>query len=141
MNHKRSEMPQDMQVHVRNVVPEDASLWESMRRELWPEGAADHALEIRSFFAGTLREPEAVIVAETSDGDFVAFVELSIRLDLPRLAGHRVGYVEGLYVRPEIRRQGIARRLLQASRSWARQQKCTAMASDRAGRIILDRSF
>ena len=87
------------------------------------------------------REPEAVIVAETSDGDFVAFVELSIRLDLPRLAGHRVGYVEGLYVRPEIRRQGSARRLLQASRSWARQQKCTAMASDRAGRIILDRSF
>lgn len=116
-------MHQDMPLHVRNVVPEDASLWESMRRELWPEGAADHALEIASFFAGTLHEPTAVLVAETSDGDLVAFAELSIRLDLPRLAGHRVGYVEGLYVRPEIRLQGIARRLLQASRSWIRQQK------------------
>jgi aminoglycoside 6'-N-acetyltransferase I len=112
-----------------------------MRQELWPDGAADHAPEIASFFAGTLREPIAVMVAENAEGVLVGFVELSIRMDVPGLLRRRAGYVEGLYVSPEVRHRGIARTLLQASRTWARQQKCDAFASDRAGRIIVDRSF
>jgi len=93
------------------------------------------------FFAGTLEEPIAVQVAESSAGAIVGFVELSIRTDVAALEGTRVGYVEGLYLTPEVRGLGIARKLLQVSRSWARQQKCTAFASDRAGRVVIDRSF
>ena len=131
----------DMNVRIRQIVREDASAWQMMRQELWPDGAADHAAEIASFFAGTLREPIAVIVAENAEGVLVGFVELSIRIDVPGLLRRRAGYVEGLYVSPEVRHRGIARTLLQASRTWARQQKCDAFVSDRAGRIIVDRSF
>jgi aminoglycoside 6'-N-acetyltransferase I len=112
-----------------------------MRRELWPEGAEDHAPEIASFFAGTLPEPAAVIVAEDAGGVLLGVVELSIRTDVPGLLGKRTGYVEGLYVNPEVRQRGIARKLLQASRLWAREQRCEAFASDRADRIVIDRSF
>jgi len=126
---------------VRKVAPADASVWESLRRDLWPDGAEDHAAEIAMFFAGTLEEPIAVQVAESSAGAIVGFVELSIRTDVAALEGTRVGYVEGLYLTPEVRGLGIARKLLQVSRSWARQQKCTAFASDRAGRVVIDRSF
>jgi len=112
-----------------------------MRRELWPDGAEDHAPEIASFFAGRLEEPVAVLVAEGAAGALVGFAELSIREDVPGLEGKRAGYVEGLYVRPEVRRRGIARILLQASRKWARAQDCAAFASDRAGRIVEDKSF
>jgi aminoglycoside 6'-N-acetyltransferase I len=130
-----------LQIRIRSVVREDALAWESLRRDLWPDGAEGHAAEIASFFAGTLEEPDAVLVAESPAGAIVGVAELSLRLDLRGFEGQRVGYVEGLYVCPELRQRGVARRLLQASRDWARQQGCTTFASDRAERIIVDRSF
>jgi aminoglycoside 6'-N-acetyltransferase I len=108
---------------------------------MWPDGRQDHGPEIAAFFAGTLAEPEAVLVAETADRNLVAVAELSIRTDLPSCLGQRVGYVEGLYIVPEARGHGIARSLLLASRDWARQHGCTGFASDRAGRTVIDRSY
>ncbi|HYA98198.1 MAG TPA: GNAT family N-acetyltransferase [Methylomirabilota bacterium] len=130
-----------MEIHIRPVVPAEASIWEKLRCELWPDGAAEHRGEIAAFFAGTLDEPDAVLVAEDPARNIVAFAELSIRTDLPGLQGVRAGYVEGLYVIPALRRSGVTRKLLQASRDWARRQDCGAFASDRAERIILDQSF
>jgi aminoglycoside 6'-N-acetyltransferase I len=112
-----------------------------MRCDLWPDGREDHGSEIAAFFAGTIGEPETVLVAENTDGQLVAVAELSIRTDLPSRPGQRVGYVEGLYIVPEVRGRGIAQSLLLASREWARQQGCTGFASDRAGRIVIDRSY
>lgn len=130
-----------MQVHLRHAVPDDATSWEKLRCALWPDGVADHGPEIASFFAGTLPDVAAVLIAEDAAGAMVAFAELSIRTHLPGVEGKRAGYVEGLYVLPEVRGRGIVRKLLQASRNWAYQQDCAAFASDRAERIIFDRSF
>jgi aminoglycoside 6'-N-acetyltransferase I len=131
-----------VEIMIRAAKPTDAAVWESMRRELWPDGAEDHASEITMFFAGhKFEDLTAALVAESRSGAIVGFVELSIRNDLPGLHGRRTGYVEGLYVSPEVRSTGVAQKLLQASRSWAREQRCVAFASDRAGRIIVDRSF
>jgi aminoglycoside 6'-N-acetyltransferase I len=55
--------------------------------------------------------------------------------------GKKAGYVEGLYIRPEFRGHGLARRFLIAARNWARERGCDAFASDRAGRIIVDPHF
>ncbi len=107
--------------------------------DLWPDGRADYTPEIASFFA--LNEPSTVLAAENSDGEIIAIAELSIRTDIPTLAGSPVGYVEGLYVMPDARRRGVARSLLRASRDWARKQRCGGFASDRAGRVILDPRF
>ena len=125
---------------VRHIRPSDAATWESMRRDLWPEDPESHAAEIAAFFAGTLAEPQAVLVAQ-EDSAFVAFAELSIRDDIPGLAGKRVGYVEGLYVLRTFRARGIARTLLAAGKSWGRENHCEAFASDRADRIIVDPRF
>lgn len=80
-------------------------------------------------------------MAESSSDGIVAFAELSIRANLQGFEGKRVGYVEGLYVIPEVRGRGVARKLLQKSRQWAQEQECDAFASDRADRIVIDRSF
>ena len=132
---------QPVRLLIRPVRRDDAAVWETLRRELWPEGASDHASEIADFFAGKLLEPAAVLLAETSACAIVGFAELSIRADIPELAGKRVGYVEGLYVRPAMRNQGVASQLLRASHAWAREKQCTAFASDRAGRIVIARRF
>ena len=49
---------------IRPVEPSDASTWERLRRELWPGDPESHAAEIASFFAGTLAEPQAVLVVD-----------------------------------------------------------------------------
>ena len=130
-----------VQVKIRHARPKDTEMWERMRCDMWPDGREDHGPEIAAFFAGMRAEPEAVLVAEGPDGHVVAVAELSIRTDLPSRLGQPVGYVEGLFIVPEARGQGIARSLLLASRGWARQQGCTGFASDRAGRIVIDRTY
>ena len=128
------------QILIRAIQPCDASLWEKLRCDLWPDGAADHASEISAFFSGRLAEPQAVLFAQQGP-EVVAFAELSIREDIDGLRATRVGYVEGLYVVPSSRGIGVARKLLQASRIWARQNGCEGFASDRAGRVVIDARF
>ena len=132
---------QRLPVVIRSVRREDAEAWERMRSDMWPDGRQDHGPEIAAFFAGTLEAPEAVLVAENAAGQLVGVAELSIHTDLPSRVGQRVGYVEGLYVVPYARRRGVARSLLIASREWGREHGCTEIASDRAGRMVFDRSY
>ena len=129
------------EVRFRPARVSDRASWERLRCLLWPDGAADHGPEISSFFAGTAREPLAVLMAETATEEIVGFVELLIRTDLAGYERERVGYVEALYVLPEFRGHGLARKLLRASRAWARERGCTVFASDRAERMIVDPNF
>ena len=124
---------------IREVRPEDAVDWLAMRRELWPDGD-DHDVEIAAFFAGSLKEPEIVLVAE-DEGLLIGVVELSLRRDVAGLEGKLTGYVEGLFVRPGFRGRGVALRLLRASQKWARGCGCVAFASDRDDRVIVDWEF
>ena len=102
-----------------------------MRHALWPEGSVEeHAGEIEDFFAGRSREPLAVLVAEAASGQLIGFAELSIRPFAEGCATDRVGYLEGWYVVPEARKQGVGRALVEASEAWARAQGCTEFASD-----------
>lgn len=126
---------------IREARPSDAAAWEALRRELWPDGTEDHGPEIAAFFAGTIAEPNAVLVAEDANGEIIAIAELSIRYDVAGLNGKRTGYVEGLYVRPAWRNRGISRELLLASKEWARKSMCEAFASDRAGRVVVDKGY
>ncbi len=76
--------------------------------------------EIRRFFLGQADEPQAVLVAELPSQGVVGFVELSIRSSVAGCSLDRVGYIEGLYVVPGARHQGVARALVKASLAWAR---------------------
>ena len=124
---------------IREVRPEDAADWLVMRRELWPDGD-DHGVEIAAFFTGSLEEPQAVLVVE-EDGLLIGVAELSFRRDVAGLEGKLTGYVEGLFVRPAFRGRGVALRLLRSSQKWARGLGCSAFASDRADRVIVDLRF
>jgi aminoglycoside 6'-N-acetyltransferase I len=41
-----------------------------------------------------------------------------------------VGYIEAWYVKPEHRRSGIGRRLIEAAEQWTLSRGCTEMGSD-----------
>jgi aminoglycoside 6'-N-acetyltransferase I len=118
-------------IHVRPVKPGDAPDWLRMREALWPEdGAGTHAGEIEQYFAGALRMPLEVLVAVAETGGAVGFAELSIRNYAEDCVTDRVAYLEGWYVAPEWRRQGVGKSLVEAAEAWARSEGCTEFGSD-----------
>jgi aminoglycoside 6'-N-acetyltransferase I len=108
----------------------DAAAWLEMRRALWPEyGGSWHAGEIEDYFAGRLKMPLEVLIAE-SDGRALGFAELFIRPYAEGCLTDRVAFLEGWYVVPDARGRGVGRALIRAAEDWARAQGCTEFASD-----------
>lgn len=118
-------------IQVRSATTQDAPAWLRMRQALWPEeGSTGHAGEIAQFFAGSLRMPLEVLLAIDDSGVALGFAELSIRAYAEECVTDRVAYLEGWYVVPEARRQGVGRALVAAAEKWALAQGCTEFGSD-----------
>ncbi len=125
-------------VHIRAVTAADAQTWLDLRQALWPETTErQHQAEIAAFYAGSGIEPAAVLLAEDTQRQVVGFAELSIRPYAEGCETQRVAYLEGWYVIPECRAQGVGRALVEAAATWGRSQGCTEFASDaEAGNIV-----
>jgi aminoglycoside 6'-N-acetyltransferase I len=112
---------------IRPVQPDDHAAWLQMRRALWPDCADEmHALEMDE----QQGEAAAVLVVDTGSPILGGFVELSVRDRVDGALSERVGYVEGWYVAPELRGQGVGRRLIEAAERWTVAQGLTELASD-----------
>lgn len=117
---------------VREAKPDDADAWLQLRGALWPEGsAAEHREEIDRYFAGEFpRDPWAVFLAEDEHGSLVGVAELSLRPYAEGCQSTPVAYLEGWYVQPEARGQGVGLTLIRSAETWARSLGCTELASD-----------
>ena len=120
-----------MRVSVRHAAPTDAGAWLRMREALWPEEIDSLAGEAARFFTGDLTNPLAVLVAEDEESSaLLGFAELSIRNYAEDCETDRIAYLEGWYVVPAARRQGVGRALIDAAEEWGRAQGCTEFGSD-----------
>lgn len=117
-------------LEVRAATPADAEGWLRLRDELWPGDFEDHATEIEVFFQDPPAR-QACFVAWVGD-EMVGFAEVGLREYAEGCATSPVGYLEGIYVDPAWRRDGVGRLLNEAGEAWARSKGCTEMASDRA---------
>lgn len=96
---------------------------------LWPETPEEtHRAEMREMLAWP--ELWAVFVAIGPESQLAGFVEVSLREDPESIKRHRIGYLEGWFVDPAYRRQGVGRGLVRAAEGWVRGQGCTVMDSD-----------
>ena len=102
--------------------------WLSLRSSLWPDGTEAEHLR---YMADALDRGHCVRVALAPDGSAVGFVEASRRVDYVNgTSTSPVAFLEGLYVTPSARRQGVARALVDAVERWAAAQGCSELASD-----------
>lgn len=120
---------------IRPVEPTDAPEWLRMRAALWPDAEpAEHARDVSLFFRGPdpqlLPTLQAVFVCARAAGGLCGFVEVGLRSYAEGCDTNRVGYLEGWYVDPDQRQQGVGQQLVAAAEQWAREQGCTEMASD-----------
>ena len=104
--------------------------WLSLRAALWPDSSrSEHVDEMRAL----LQTPErfSQFVAYSEAGVAVGFIEAALRHDYVNgTESSPVAFLEGVYVVPEFREQGIASRLVAKVEDWARALGCTEFASD-----------
>jgi aminoglycoside 6'-N-acetyltransferase I len=134
---------------IRRVEPGDWAEWLRMRTTLWPDCPPEgHAREMQLAMSpshpvfpsdtnrrgdgetGRQSEEIACFVAERPAGGLGGFVEVGLRKYADGCDSSPVGYLEGWYVDPELRQQGVGAALVRAGEEWARAQGRTEMASD-----------
>jgi aminoglycoside 6'-N-acetyltransferase I len=116
---------------IRALEPSDRDAWVAMRAALWPEAdAAALAAEADAFFAHVSQNHQisAVFGAEL-DQQLVGMLELSVR-DYAEGCDGPTPYVEGWYVIPDARGQGVGAALMEAAATWSRTRRYRALASD-----------
>ncbi len=100
----------------------------SLAALLWP----DHAVEeLAAEYAALLRDGDCAVFLASDGGEDVGFAQAELRHDyVEGTTTSPVGYLEGIFVREDHRRKGVARQLLRRCEAWARDKGCAEFASD-----------
>lgn len=108
--------------------PELVDAWIGMRTSLWPDCPEQESrLEANAYFAGgDLR----MVLMAFADEEPIGFAEISERNIVDGCPGGPAAYLEGWYVEPEFRQQGVGRTLIDAAMTWARETGYSHMGSD-----------
>lgn len=89
----------------------------------------EHLSEMQAWCANPDRY--AVFLAYAESGHAIGFAEAAIRNDYVNgTVTSPVGFLEGLYVTPEFRQQGVARELVATVEDWVASAGCQELASD-----------
>jgi aminoglycoside 6'-N-acetyltransferase I len=102
--------------------------WVSMGLALWPNHTQE---EIEKEFSDLmLSDNNATFICK--DNEYcVAFINLSLHNEYVHGAkSYPVAYVEGIYVKPEYRKKGIAQELIRIAEKWGLKKGCIELASD-----------
>ncbi|MBB3287844.1 MULTISPECIES: aminoglycoside 6'-N-acetyltransferase [Rhizobium] len=103
--------------------------WVGLRAALWPGHSVEHhRAELAQFCSN---ENGIAFVAIDAAGHITGFAEATLRHDYVNgCETSPVLFLEGIYVRPENRREGVAQALCEAVAAWGREAGCTEFASD-----------
>lgn len=113
---------------IRLVETRDESEWMRMRAALWPDMTASRNRQETATYRSSW--DCAVIVADRGDGRLGGFLEAGSRPHADGCESAPVGYIEGWYVDPDLRRRGVGRKLVEAAENWAMNQGYSEMGSD-----------
>ncbi|MBT2187616.1 aminoglycoside 6'-N-acetyltransferase [Sphingobium nicotianae] len=115
------------------IVPaslDDLASIESLRLALWPDSSIDELTILAPDMIGA--EPSYLVLIACADGDEpIGFAEVTLRRDYVNgCDGSPVAFLEGIYVAPGHRRQGVARALVEEAKRWGGARGAAELASD-----------
>jgi len=99
-----------MKTIVRAMEPADRAAWAAMRAELWPDEDAKILAEETGKMLGS--DDAWAFIAETDSGGAVGFAEIAIRKYANGCETQPVPFLEGIWVAPGFRRQGVGATLV-----------------------------
>ena len=113
---------------IQRETEQDAAVLADLALMLWPN---HDATELRDEFAEILKSEEAACFLAYEAGVPVGFAQCQLRHDyVEGTQTSPVGYLEGIFVQPEFRHRGLAKQLLGACESWAKEKGCLEFARD-----------
>ena len=113
---------------IRKAERKDLPVIAELACRLWPHHTAE---EIQEEMSEILQKPDAAFFLAFTETGAAGFAQCQLRHDYVEGTEHSpVGYLEGIYVEPAHRGNGLARQLLFACETWAKTRGCTEFASD-----------
>ncbi len=98
-------------IQIRLMTEADHSVWAEMRARLWPDGSPEahlHDLKILAFRHGR----HFGWLAHSPEGEPLGFAEATIRDDANGCCAAPTPFLEGVWVEPGHRREGVGRALM-----------------------------
>lgn len=113
---------------IRKATQEDSFIVAQLAAQMWPPHTAE---DLTDEFNSLLGKTDATVFLCVTDDEPIGFAQCQLRRDyVEGTETSPVGYLEGIFVTEEYRRQGYAAKLLAACEQWAKDQGCTEFASD-----------
>lgn len=113
---------------IRKAEIKDLEALTALALELWPDHTKeDMCADLKTILS---KDEEAFFLLFV-EGKVIGFAQVSLRRDyVEGTETSPVGYLEGIYVKPNHRRRGLARSLVTACEVWLRRKGCDEFASD-----------
>ena len=113
---------------IKKATKGDCRILAEMAVQMWDSHTAQ---EIEAEFSETLNDKNAAFFIGYAGDLPVGFAQCGLRKDyVEGTESSPVGYLEGIFVKADYRKQGYAKKLLAACESWAKDLGCTEFASD-----------
>ena len=78
-----------------------------------------------------ISRPDSQIFLAYHGNEAIGFAQCQLRYDyVEGISSSPVGYLEGLFVKEEFRKQGFARKLVNACETWTKNKGCREFASN-----------
>ena len=115
------------EMKIKKATLDESSIIAELAIHMWNSHTIE---ELKLDFEGYIKSGGAVFLAWNSN-KAVGFAQCGLRHDyVEGTNSSPVGYLEGIFVTSEYRRQGSAKMLLTACQNWAKEQGCVEFASD-----------
>ena len=117
-----------MNLTIYKAKEEDALTVAKLAIQMWEDNVLE---ELAAELAELMKSSETVIFLGEADGRAIGFAQCQLRHDyVEGTETSPVGYLEGIFIAENYRKQGYAKQLLAACETWAKEQGCTEFASD-----------
>jgi len=126
---RRARPQKGVSLLIRRANEADWPLWAALLAKLHPDqSAADFEQELAILTA--LPDPYVGFLSFGPDGEVAGMIDARVRNYVEGAPDLRAAYIEDLWVEEGCRRRGVAKLLLNAVESWARDQGVVWLGSD-----------
>lgn len=116
---------------IERATIEHVQQWAQLRAALWPDYSVEYHRDevLHAYVSGN--DKAAAFICQTGTDEVIGFAEVTLRSDYVNgCETSPVLFLEGIYVRPDHRRRGVARVLCNSAADWGASMGCAEFASD-----------
>lgn len=100
----------------------------NLARALWLDSSID---ELSKLFSEVIDCKDRIIYLALEECQITGFAYFSLRRDyVEGTSTSPIGYLEGIYIKPNYRNKGFGKQLIEKGLIWAKLKRCKEFASD-----------